>query len=176
MILSRVSSGRTSSSTKFTCSRCTKSYERGASANMRAGMRNAVSEIAHVARKKGAGRLERFDPWRLVVTEFESSKSGVREHPLLRVVVGASRTAEAGSLPSNACAQNLILRAISTRTGLSRSSRKNISLVPSGKSLALVRSARAAKRDVRAIVTKRGAGCDGRCGVRRVSSRRTKRR
>jgi hypothetical protein len=30
-------------------------------------------------------------------------------------------------------------------------------------------------RDVRAIVTERGAGCDGRCGVRRVHSRRAKR-
>src|SRR5438105_12673700 len=32
------------------------------------------------------------------------------------------------------------------------------------------RPARVTMRDVRAIVTERGAGCDGRCGVRRVRS------
>ncbi len=35
-------------------------------------------------------------------------------------------------------------------------------------------SARATMRDVRAIVTERGAGCDGRCGVSAVQTVRTK--
>jgi hypothetical protein len=35
-------------------------------------------------------------------------------------------------------------------------------------------SARATMRDVRAIVTERGAGCDGRCGVSAVQTARTK--
>src|SRR3954462_13975027 len=48
--------------------------------------------------------------------------------------------------------------------------KSKLSLAPSGKSRALVRPARAAKRGVCAIVTERGAGCDGRCGVRRACS------
>jgi hypothetical protein len=44
--------------------------------------------------------------------------------------------------------------------------KSEISLASSGKSVASIRPARATMRDVCAIVTERGAGCDGPCGVR----------
>jgi hypothetical protein len=52
--------------------------------------------------------------------------------------------------------------------------KSEFALASSGKSVATIRSARATMRDVCAIVTERGAGCDGRCGVSAVQTARTK--
>src|SRR5262245_2032815 len=74
----------------------------------------------------------------------------------------ARRAASAGlraprrGLNSNSAATSVFTNSLKTK----------LPLASSGKSLAIIRPARATMRDVRAIVTERGAGCDGRCGVR----------
>jgi hypothetical protein len=77
-------------------------------------------------------------------------------HPSLKTVMWALR---------NRRAEELISRAFSIRMSAFRLPCQEISLAPSGKSVADFRASRAYTEGRFAVVTKRGAGCDGRFGA-----------